>query len=165
MLKLFEGGSLVAATITVGLMAGVFGLYAHIMPGLGRTDDRTFVGAFQSVDRAVINPLFLATFVGALVFTLLATILRLGDDGRSALPWLAAALLLYLAVFVITLGVNVPLNDGIKAAGDTDRIADLGAVRERFNEARWIRWNIVRAVASTTALGCLAWALVLHGRA
>jgi uncharacterized membrane protein len=165
MLKLFEGASLVAATITVGLMAGVFGLYAHIMPGLGRTDDRTFVGAFQSIDKAVINPLFLATFVGALVLTLLATVLHLGEDGRSALPWLAAALLLYLAVFVITLGVNVPLNDGIKAAGDPDRIADLGAVRERFNETRWIRWNIVRAVACTTALGCLAWALVLHGRA
>src|SRR5262245_12296639 len=40
---------LIASTITMGLTAGVFTLYAHtIMPGLGRTDDRTFVGAFQS---------------------------------------------------------------------------------------------------------------------
>jgi uncharacterized membrane protein len=68
-------------------------------------------------------------------------------------------------VFVITLAVHVPLNDRIKAAGDPDRIADLAPVRKRFNEARWIRWNIVRTVACTTAFGCLAWALVLHGRA
>jgi uncharacterized membrane protein len=60
---------------------------------------------------------------------------------------------LYLAVFVITARVNLPLNDGIKAAGDPDRSADLAAVRGQFDEARWIRWNIVRAAANTTAFG------------
>jgi uncharacterized membrane protein len=157
---------LMAATITMGLMAGVFGIYANaIMPGLGRTDDRTFVGAFQAIDRAIINPMFLATFFGALVLTALATALHLGDDVRSVLPWLVAALLLYLAVVGVTMRVNVPLNDGIKAAGDPDRIADLGAVRERFDEATWIRWNMFRAVACTAAFACLAWALVEYGGA
>jgi len=165
MSEFWRAAVLMAATMAVGLMAGVFGLYAHIMPGLGRTDDRTFVDAFQSIDRAVVNPLFLATFLGALVLTALAAALHVGEQWRSALPWLVAAFLLYLVAFVITVRVNVPLNDGIKAAGDPDRIADLGAVRERFHEARWIRWNLVRAVASATAFGCLAWALVLHGRA
>jgi uncharacterized membrane protein len=165
MLKLWQGATLVAATVTVGLMAGVFGLYAHaIMPGLGDTDDRTFVGAFQSIDEAITNPRFLPTFVGALVFTGLAAVLHLREDGRSVLPWVVAALVLYLAAFVITVGVHVPLNDDIKAAGDPDRIANLAAVRERFDEDRWVRWNIIRAVASTVAFGCLAWALVQHGR-
>jgi uncharacterized membrane protein len=159
--------SLIAATMSMGLMAGVFGLYAHtVMPGLGRTDDRTFVGAFQAIDRAIINPWFLAGgFVGALVFTALAAVLHVPADRRSVLPWIAVALILYLVVFVITIGVNVPLNDAIKAAGDPDRIGDLAAVRERFDEARWVRWNNVRTVASTAAFGCLAWALVLFGRA
>jgi uncharacterized membrane protein len=165
MLDLFRGVTLIAATMTMGLMAGVFGLYAHtIMPGLGRANDRTFVGAFQSIDKAIINPLFLGTFLGALVLTGLAVALHLGEDGRLVLPFTAAALVLYLAIFVVTLAVNVPLNDGLKAAGDPDRIADLAAVRERFDEARWVRWNLARAVASTAAFGCLAWALVLYGR-
>ena len=38
------------------------------------------------------------------------------------------------------------------------------AVRERFDETKWVRWNLVRAVATTVAFGCLTWALVLHGR-
>jgi uncharacterized membrane protein len=80
------------------------------------------------------------------------------------LPWTVAALVLYLAAFVVTIGVHVPLNDAIKAAGNPDRIADLVAVRERFNEARWVGWNVVRAVATTAAFACLAWALVLDGR-
>jgi uncharacterized membrane protein len=165
MLKVFQGASLVAATTTMGLMAGVFALYAHtIMPGLGKTDDRTFVSAFQSIDRAIINPWFLPTFVGALLLTGLAAMLHLGGDGRPVVPWIVVAFVLYLAVFAITIRVNVPLNDAIKAAGDPDRIADLAAVRERFDEARWVRWNVVRAVASTAAFGSLTWALVQYGR-
>ena len=93
----------------------------------------------------------------------MAAALRLGADGHPALPWIGSAFVLYLAVFGITLGINVPLNDEIKAAGEPDRIADLAAVRERFHEARWIGWNLFRAVASTVAFGCLAWALGLHG--
>lgn len=57
--------ALMAATVTTGLMAGVFGIYAvAIMPGLRGTDDRTFIGSFQAIDRAIVNPLFLATFMG-----------------------------------------------------------------------------------------------------
>jgi uncharacterized membrane protein len=159
-----RGAVLVAATVTMGLVAGVFGLYAHtIMPGLRRTDDRTFVGAFQSIDRAIINPWFMASFFGALVLTGLAAALHLGVDERSVLPWTAAAFVLYLAVVVITLAVNVPLNDAIKAAGQPDRIGDLGGVRQRFSEARWAGWNLVRTVTSTAAFVCLAWALVVYG--
>jgi uncharacterized membrane protein len=155
--------SLLGATLTMGLVAGVFALYAHtIMPGLKSTDDRTFVAAFQSMDRAIINPWFMAGgFVGALLFTILAAVANLGED---ALPWIVAALVLYLIAFVITIAVNVPLNDAIKAAGDPDRIRDLAAVRERFHETRWAAWNLVRVATSTAAFGCLAWALVVYGR-
>jgi uncharacterized membrane protein len=120
------------------------------------------VAAFQSLDRAIINPWFMAgAFLGALVLTLLAAIAHLGQD---ALPWIAAALVLYLVAFVITIAVNVPLNDTIKAAGDPDRIRDLAGVRERFHEARWAAWNLVRVATSLGAFACLAWALVVFGR-
>ena len=124
----------------------------------------TFAGAFQQIDRAIINPWFFVSFFGALGFTALAAVLRLAADERSALLWIGGAFVLYLAVVVITLGINVPLNDEIKEAEEPDRIADLAAVRERFHEARWVGWNLFRAVASTVAFCCLAWALVLHGR-
>jgi uncharacterized membrane protein len=157
--------ALIVATLAMGLMAGVFGLYSiAIMPGLERTNDRTFVRAFQEIDTAIINPLFLLTFFGALVVTGIAAGLHLGKDFRSGLPWIVVALVLYLAVVVATVAVNVPLNDDIKAAGDPDRIADLAGVREQFNEARWVGWNHFRTVATTAAFGCLTWALVLFGR-
>ena len=164
-MEIARTAALIIATLTVGLFAGVFAIYANaIMPGLRRTDDRTFVGAFQAIDTAIINPLFLMSFLGGLVFTGIAAVLHLGKDFRAVLPWIVVALVLYLAVVVITVAVNVPLNDGIKAAGEPDRIADLARVREQFNEPRWVGWNLFRALATTVAFGCLAWALVLLGR-
>ena len=163
-MEFLEGAMLLAATLAVGLMAGVFGLYAHtIMPGLGTTDDRTFVGAFQAIDTAIINPWFIPVFIGALVLTGVAGALQIGNDS-SALGWIVAAFVLYLVVVVSTLQVNVPLNNYIKGQGDPDRIDDLAAVRDRFNEAKWRGWNLMRTITCTVAFGCLSWALVEFGR-
>jgi uncharacterized membrane protein len=160
-MDLFRDAVLVLATVSVGLMAGVFFAYAiAVMPGLARTDDRTFVSAFQAMDRAILNPLFLLVFIGALALTVLAAAAHLGEDSRLAVPWILAAAVLYLVVFVITVRVNVPLNDAIKAAGDPDQI-DLPAARERFSESAWVRWNIVRTVLTATALALLGVALII----
>lgn len=153
---------LLAATLTTGLMAGVYVIYSNaFMPGLGKTDDTTFVGAFQAVDRAILNPLFLVVgFVGSLVLTLIAGLLSLGED---ALAWIAIAFVLNLVTVIITIAVNVPLNDALKAAGDPDTI-DVAAARTAFNEARWRSFNLIRSVLSTVAFGLLAWSLYLTGK-
>jgi uncharacterized membrane protein len=154
---------LAAAVLTMGLMAGVFGIFSHtIMPGLRHTDDRTFVGAFQSTDRAIINPWFMATFFGALILTGLAAALHLSGDKRSVLPWIGAAFVLYLVAVVITMAVNVPLNDALKAAGDPARIGDLAQVRRHFDEAKWSAWNLIRTLTSTAAFGCLIGAALMY---
>jgi uncharacterized membrane protein len=136
-MEYLSGASLLTATITMGLTAGVFGLYAHtIMPGLRRTDDRTFVAAFQAIDKAIINSWFMVSFFGALVLTGVAGALHLASDRRPVLPWTLAAFVLYLATVVITLAVNVPLNNALKGAGDPNRIADPAAVRRRFKRTQ-----------------------------
>lgn len=162
-MELLRGIALVLATMTTGMMAGVFAQYSHtVMRALGRTDDRTFVAAFQNIDRAIINPWFLLTYIGALVFTGAAAALHLGGDARATLPWILVALALYVVIFVITAAVNVPRNNEIKAAGDPDRI-DVAAARARFDEARWTRWNHVRTVTSTIGFASLCVALVVYG--
>ena len=131
------------------------------MPGLRKTGDHTFVAAFQQIDRAIINPWFMTAFGGALVLTLLAGI---ANRGTSALPWIAVAFGLYLVAVVVTIAVNVPLNDAIKAAGDPNHI-DVAQVRAQFQETRWAAWNLLRVATTTPAFGLLGWALVLCGRA
>jgi uncharacterized membrane protein len=157
---------LLLATLTSGLAAGVYLFYAHtVMPGLGRTNDRTFVAGFQALDRAIVNPWFMATaFLGAPILTVAAALLHLGEPLRPVLWWVVAALVLDLVVIGITAGVNVPANDRLKAAGDAD-VIDVTRARTEFDERRWVRWNLVRVVLSVASFAALAWALVLAGRA
>jgi uncharacterized membrane protein len=154
----------IAATVLTGLATGVIALYAHtIMPGLKKTDDRTFVNAYQNIDRAIINPWFMTTFFGALILIGTACALFLRSDQRSVLVWLIAAFALYLVAVIITMAVNVPLNDKIKAAGDPARI-DVAKVRAAFHESRWVAWNYVRLLASTGAFVILTGVLATMRR-
>ncbi|MGH3972826.1 MAG: DUF1772 domain-containing protein [Pseudonocardiaceae bacterium] len=165
MLELVRGATLVIATMTMGLVAGLFYAYAcSVMLALRHTDDRTFINVMQRINVAILNGWFLLSFVGALLSTGLAMVLHVYQDGRPVLLPVAAALILYLVVIAITRRVNVPLNNRLGAAGQPDRIADPAMVRDHF-ERTWVRWNIVRAVVSTAAFGFLCWALVLYGRA
>ena len=66
-------------------------------------------------------------------------------------------------VVVITIAVNVPLNDAIKAAGLPDDPGRLAVIRSQFHEVRWIRWNTVRTVMTIAAFGSLLVSLVEYG--
>ena len=97
------------------------------------------------------------------MLTLTAALLHLGDDARSVLVWVAVSLVLDLVTVGITVGINVPANNRLKAAGDADAI-DVAAARTEFDEGRWVRWNLVRVVLSVAAFVALLWSLVLAGR-
>lgn len=156
--------TLLAATLAAGLNAGLFYTYFFsVMPGLGSADDRTFVSAMQWLNVRILNGWFALAFVGTPVLIVLAAAVYLGADSRAALPWILAALTFAVLTLLITFAVNVPLNNQLAAAGEPDQIADLGAVRQRF-EAAWVRWNTLRAATSVATFACLAWALLVHGR-
>jgi uncharacterized membrane protein len=155
---------LIGAVVTVGLMAGLFvGFSMSVMPGLGRSDDRTFVTAMQHINEAIQNPLFGLIFVGALGFPVVAMIVLFAQRQGAAARWTLAALLLYVVALFLTMGIEVPLNDKLAQAGAPDQIKDLHAVRSSF-EGTWVMVNHIRGLACTVAVACLGRALVLHGR-
>ncbi|MDX3231543.1 DUF1772 domain-containing protein [Streptomyces sp. ME19-01-6] len=155
---------LFGATLTTGLGAGLFYSYAcSVMPGLAQADDRSFIEVMQRINVAILNGWFMLSFLGALMLIGIAGVLELKGGNRTALLWIGAAAVFQLAVLVITGVVNVPLNNRLAAAGSPDGIADLAAVRAAF-ETTWVRWNLVRALTSTAAFACMAWALRLSAR-
>lgn len=165
MLEMVRAVTLVAATLAAGLFAGLFYTFAvSVMIGLRQVDDRTFVGAMQQINVGILNGWFFIIFLGTPVLAALAVMLHLSAGHRHALPWVAAGFVLAAATFIITVAVNVPLNNALAAAGEPDQITDLAAVRASF-EAAWVRWNVARAVTSTAAFGCLTYALLLYNRA
>lgn len=155
MLAALRSTSLVAATVTIGLLAGLFFTFVmFVMPGLSRTDDRVFVEAMQQINVAILNPWLALILAGPPVFSIIAAILHFQAGQRAAVAWIGAALVLYVIALLITIGINVPLNDALAAAGPPRRIPEVGTVRDHF-EMTWVRWNIARAVASIAAFMAL----------
>ncbi|AXK33911.1 DUF1772 domain-containing protein [Streptomyces armeniacus] len=161
---MWQAVTLAVATVLTGLMAGIYAAFSiAVMPGLARVDDAVFVRSVRSINVRILNGWFLSAFLGALVFSGLAAVLHLGDGPVAA--WAGAGCALYAGTLVTTFRINVPLNDALEAALDAGgETADPAPVRARF-EAPWTRWNAVRAVLATAALGCLVEALILHGNA
>ena len=65
--------TLIAATVSTGLVAGLLGAFAcAVMPALRGADDRTFVDVMQRINVAIVNPVFVTAFVGGLLVTIAA---------------------------------------------------------------------------------------------
>jgi uncharacterized membrane protein len=126
---------------------------AGVMPGLARTDDRTFVHAAQQMSVAIVNPVFMLSFLGAPLFAGAA----IAVTDPSARPWAIAGAVLAVGTLLITATGNIPLNNALEAAGRIDSIVDLAAVRDDF-ENRWVAYNVARSFTSLGALASLVWA-------
>ncbi|MFF4018155.1 DUF1772 domain-containing protein [Streptomyces sp. NPDC001843] len=158
------GVPLVLACTAMGLLSGLFFAYdLSVMPGLSRLDDAAYLTAMRDFNDEIDNSgPFAIVFVGALVATVWAAVAAYRQERRGAAAWAAAAGVLYLAVLVITVSVNLPLNNELAGLGDPAKAADHSLV-DRF-EGVWSTANIVRTVLTTAAVACLAQALRLHGR-
>lgn len=156
---------LVVSTVLIGLMAGLFFAFdISVMPGLAKTDDRTYVTAMQSFNAVIDgNALFGMIFLVALLTAFAAAFVEARAGRRGVALWAAVAAAAYFVVLVVTFTVNIPLNNELADAGDAAQLADF-AVVDRF-KGTWVTTNIVRTLLCTAALTALARALVLYGRA
>ena len=142
--SVLAGPVLLAATVAAGLQAGTYYTWASgVMPGLARTDDHTFTSSMNHINVAIVNPVFMLSFLGAPALAAAAVATTTG----SARTWAIAGLVCALGTVAVTAMGNVPLNDALAAGGS----------RADF-EAAWVRWNVVRTATSAGALACLAWA-------
>lgn len=145
--------ALIGGTVTTGLVAGLFLAFSTaVMPGLARTDDRTFVAAMQAINVAILNPVFLTLFVAPL------GCLAVAAFTGPARWWVVAALVLYVANVAITQAGNIPLNDALLAAGTPDGPAGWEAARTAF-EDQWNRLHLVRTLALVASFACCLGAL------
>lgn len=145
---------LVLATVTTGLIAGLFyGYSCSVMLALRRVDDRTFVDVMRQINTAIQNGWFALGFVGGPLLTAVALAQNFGD-GPVMLP-ITASLVLHVLTLAITFGVNIPLNNRLDAAVR----ADSASARQGF-ETPWVRWHLIRTLTSIAAFGGLCWALV-----
>jgi uncharacterized membrane protein len=159
------GPLLVVSTVALGLMAGLFFAFdVSVMPGLNSTSDRTFATSMQNFNSEIDgNGLFGMVFVGALLAVGAAAVIEYRRGRRKVALWAALATVLYLIVLLITFSVNIPLNNELADLGNPAKAHDFSVI-DKF-KTTWETTNIMRTLLNTAALGCVAYAVRLNGRA
>jgi len=150
---------LLVTALASGLIAGLFYSYScSVNPGLGALSDVNYLAAMQSINRAILNPVFFFSFMGTLLLLPLSTYQHFGT-GRFYLL-MAAAVVYVIGTFGVTIVGNVPLNDALDKFNLTGASAqELAAFRLRF-EISWNKLHAIRTYASVLSfilvlLACL----------
>jgi len=140
------------ATLTTGLVAGVFYAYSiSVDPGLAAQSDASYVATMQEINERIQNPLFFASFVGAALFLPAALVVHLPRPRSGRLLLISLACLLYIGGgFLLTAFINVPMNDQLATVDPEAPARVLSQAREAY-EAPWDFWNGIRTIFSTLA--------------
>ena len=135
-----------------GLMAGLFFVFSvAVMKALAALPPPQGIAAMQSINRVIVNPIFLAVFLGSGALSLAVVALA------WPAPWALAGALLYLLGSIgVTMGFNVPRNNALDRV---DPGSVQGAALWRDYLVTWTAWNHVRTLACAAALVCFIVAL------
>lgn len=135
-----------------GLTAGLCFTWSNaITPGIGRLDDLAFLKAFQAMNRAIINPSFAIVFISPCLLLFVNAFLFKNSNQITFLSFLAAAIVFFAGIGLITALKNVPLNEILdKTILESATQVELADLRKTF-EQPWNRWHAVRTVCSFTS--------------
>lgn len=156
----------IASILLSGAIFGFF--YAWVcstMWGLDAADPRIAIAAMQAMNASVRNVVFAPAFFFTPVIVALTGIVAFLHQRRQAAAWFLTAAAVYLGFgLLLTMSVNVPMNEALALEAVP---ADIDAARQMWQAYShpWQVWNVVRTIASGTTLAFCAiglLALALH---
>jgi len=153
-----------ATAVGCGLNAGIFYAFSSfVMRALGHRPPAEGAAAMQRINVDVINPWFMAVFMGtpaAAAALLVWTAVTWADPARGSVAadtWrVAGALLHLLGCFAVTIAFNVPLNNRLERA---DAESEEGQQVWAHYLKVWTWWNTVRTICPAAAMVALMLAL------
>jgi uncharacterized membrane protein len=152
------------AAIGCGLIGGLyFAFSTFIMQALGGIPEPAGIAAMQSINRVILRSLFMPVFFGTTVAGLVLALLALFQMAApGSIAMLAGGVLYVVAMFVVTMAFNVPLNNALDAVhGGSPEGSTVWARYRR----EWTVWNHVRTVGSLAASALFVYALVARAAA
>jgi len=147
------------AALGAGLIGGLFFAFStFVMTALGRLAPAGGIAAMQSINVAVLNPVFFTAFFSTAALCIVLVFFALMDwSSAAAMPLLAGSLLYLIGTILVTILFNVPLNNRLAAVTPE---STQGADAWRHYLKAWTAWNHVRTAASLAAAACFIVALV-----
>jgi uncharacterized membrane protein len=144
----------IVSIVFVGVMAGLFFAFSvAIMRSLEKLPPAQGMAAMQLINVRIVNPVFLLFFLGSAVACVALTVVSFIGDAPGRWWRVAGAVVFLVGAIVVTIVVNIPLNDSLAAVDAGSAQAD-DAWRKYLTD--WVRANHVRTVTSILATALLA---------
>ncbi|MET4049282.1 MULTISPECIES: anthrone oxygenase family protein [unclassified Rhodococcus (in: high G+C Gram-positive bacteria)] len=140
------------AAIGCGLIAGVLLAFSIcVMPALKNQPPSAAIATMQQINVSIVSPSFLTLFIGSAVAAIVAAAGSIWFGTGSQSLVVVGAILYVFGCAVVTMVVNVPLNDTLATAS-----ADSPAGAQVWSAYldSWIAWNHARTGAAGAA--CVA---------
>jgi uncharacterized membrane protein len=153
----------VFAFLSLMLSGAIFGFfYAWVcstMWGLDAADPAVALQAMQAMNASVRNAVFAPAFFGTPVVLLITAGLAYAHASRTAaLAFAAAGLIYLLGGMILTMAVNVPMNEALAAISVPKTTAEAQRIWQEYSRP-WQFWNTVRACFSGVTLALTGFAL------
>lgn len=156
-----ESKLLFILTLFAGLMAGLFYAWSiSVTPGFAKVSDKSYLESFQSMNRAILNPVFFIPFMGLALLLPLASYLMYSSPQDAKFWFVLASTGLYLiGIMGVTIFGNVPLNDQLEALNISKMDAEQMAQFRSVFEAKWNALNWIRTAVSSLVMALLVAAI------
>ena len=143
--------SITIATISAGLMAGVyFAFSAFIMRSLDQLGPVKAADAMNSINEVILHSWFMLLFFGSTLLYFMIVVVAVVSAEMSA-HWLllSSGVIYILGMFCCTAMFNVPLNNRLaQVKNDNSKKVEIWALYLQ----RWTRWNHLRGACSLIAM-------------
>ncbi len=150
---------LIALSLTGALFGFFYAWVCSTMWGLDAADPRTAIAAMQAMNASVRNAVFFPVFFLTAPALAVAALVAHGAGARlSAALLLAAAVIVGLGCFVLTITVNVPMNEALALVTVPVEVTAAAEIWADYSP-RWQLFNTMRTVAAGAALLLSALAL------
>jgi len=153
---------LILTTMSSGLIAGLFYSWSvSVTPGLAKISDENYLQVFQSMNRAILNPVFFIFFMGLVILLPLLSYLYYSSPVSAQFWYILSAAILYLiGVIAVTIFGNVPMNNTLEVLQiDSMSPEQMSSFRFGF-EKKWNNLNWARTICSSLSFVLLIMACI-----
>ena len=131
-------------------MSGIFFTWTNaVKPGIGKLDNITYLNAFKSMNKVILNPLFFIVFILPILTIPISTYLSFDSTKNYVFELLLISSIIYFTgVFLVTVLGNIPLNELLDRT-DLNKLSqkELDIFRKKI-ENKWNKFNLVRTLTS-----------------
>jgi uncharacterized membrane protein len=150
--------------LSCAMLSGLFFVFSNFaMKAFSNVPTESGVSAMQSINSTILNPGFFGLFIGTAAGSLTVLVIALKHWQHPASVWIiGGALLCLVGCYLVTAGINVPLNHQLDKVNSAEPEA---AAAWKSYLSRWQPWNHVRTVATLLAAACYTIGSLIMGGA